>query len=334
MVSDGLSIMNAEFSSTSFRVSQAALGARSFLGNDIAYPPRPHRRQLPARDEGHGARSTGDVGRASGSRVTPASRSRGRSSATARSTTWRERGTAPPARAPRTGTTRSPSRCTCWRGGSTSSVVAAGLLAADLYDGSGRSASPLSSWSRCSPGVYVLLERAATGFRPLRPQFCSIYEPLLLVARALLEVQRPAYLAMFNGTPFKNVIWRLLGFGSAGGLRRRLRHTGEDARHDRRRLHAQRGQRDPVPLAEDGTFKSDHTVLGAGCTLGDGLRALRRDDGRRRRARRRLLPHEGRGGRPARRGGAGNLAQQARQTPSRALAQAAVILFNAQEEQT
>ena len=38
MVSDGLSFMNAEFSSTSFRVMPAAIGARNFLGNDIAYP--------------------------------------------------------------------------------------------------------------------------------------------------------------------------------------------------------------------------------------------------------------------------------------------------------
>ena len=39
MVSDGLTFMNAEFSSTSFRVSRAELGGRNFLGNNIAYPP-------------------------------------------------------------------------------------------------------------------------------------------------------------------------------------------------------------------------------------------------------------------------------------------------------
>ena len=38
MVSDGLSIMNTDYSSTSFRVSAVALGAHSFLGNVIAYP--------------------------------------------------------------------------------------------------------------------------------------------------------------------------------------------------------------------------------------------------------------------------------------------------------
>ena len=38
MIADGLSIINADFSSTSFRVSRTSIGARNFLGNYIAYP--------------------------------------------------------------------------------------------------------------------------------------------------------------------------------------------------------------------------------------------------------------------------------------------------------
>ena len=38
VVADGLSIINADFSSTSFRVSRVAIGAHNFLGNRIAYP--------------------------------------------------------------------------------------------------------------------------------------------------------------------------------------------------------------------------------------------------------------------------------------------------------
>ena len=38
MVADGLSIVNADFSSTSFRVSRATIGAHSFIGNFLAYP--------------------------------------------------------------------------------------------------------------------------------------------------------------------------------------------------------------------------------------------------------------------------------------------------------
>ncbi len=38
VVADGLSFMNAEFSSSSFRVMPVAIGTRNFLGNFIAYP--------------------------------------------------------------------------------------------------------------------------------------------------------------------------------------------------------------------------------------------------------------------------------------------------------
>ena len=38
MVADGLSIINADYSSTSFRVSRATIGPHNFLGNNIAYP--------------------------------------------------------------------------------------------------------------------------------------------------------------------------------------------------------------------------------------------------------------------------------------------------------
>ena len=38
MVADGLSVMNADYSATSFRVSRTAIGAHNFLGNRIAYP--------------------------------------------------------------------------------------------------------------------------------------------------------------------------------------------------------------------------------------------------------------------------------------------------------
>jgi non-ribosomal peptide synthetase-like protein len=40
MVSDGLSIINGNFSSTSFTVTRATVGSDSFLGNNILYPSR------------------------------------------------------------------------------------------------------------------------------------------------------------------------------------------------------------------------------------------------------------------------------------------------------
>ncbi len=40
MVADALSMMNAEFSTTTFRLSRTSIGERNYLGNGIAYPPR------------------------------------------------------------------------------------------------------------------------------------------------------------------------------------------------------------------------------------------------------------------------------------------------------
>ena len=40
VVADGLSVINADYSSSHFRVSRVAIGARNFLGNRVAYPTR------------------------------------------------------------------------------------------------------------------------------------------------------------------------------------------------------------------------------------------------------------------------------------------------------
>ncbi|HET9257951.1 MAG TPA: Pls/PosA family non-ribosomal peptide synthetase, partial [Pseudonocardiaceae bacterium] len=40
MVADGLTMISAEYSSSSFRVSRTSIGGRNFLGNHIIYPPR------------------------------------------------------------------------------------------------------------------------------------------------------------------------------------------------------------------------------------------------------------------------------------------------------
>ena len=40
MVADALSMMNAEYSTTTFRLSRTSIGKHNYLGNGIAYPPR------------------------------------------------------------------------------------------------------------------------------------------------------------------------------------------------------------------------------------------------------------------------------------------------------
>ena len=80
-----------------------------------------------------------------------------------------------------------------------------------------------------------------------------------------------AYLQLFNGTPFKNLIWRLLGVRLGSRVfddgcyltERTLVTIGDDAT-----LNA--GSKIQCHSQEDGTFKSDHTTIGTGCTLGVG----------------------------------------------------------------
>ena len=58
---------------------------------------------------------------------------------------------------------------------------------------------------------FVLVEHAVTGFRRLHPQYCSMMPSYVLAARTLLESASTAYIQLFNGTPYKSLIWRLLG---------------------------------------------------------------------------------------------------------------------------
>jgi non-ribosomal peptide synthetase-like protein len=77
------------------------------------------------------------------------------------------------------------------------------------------------------------------------------------------------YLNAFNGTPMKSFLWRLMGarigrrlFDDGGFLTERTFTTiGDDCT-----LNA--GSVIQCHSQEDGGFKSDHTVIGAGCTLG------------------------------------------------------------------
>jgi serine acetyltransferase len=113
------------------------------------------------------------------------------------------------------------------------------------------------------------VERAATGFRHLRPQFCSIHDiAFWRHERYWKLVARPD---LFNGTPFKNLMWRLLGvrigrqvFDDGCGMpERTLVEIGDHCT-----LNA--GSTIQCHSQEDGGFKSDRITLGAEVTVGVG----------------------------------------------------------------
>src|ERR1700744_2311343 len=116
---------------------------------------------------------------------------------------------------------------------------------------------------------FVLVDRAVTGFRALQPKFCSIYQPAFWRHERFWKVPSIAYLPMFNGTPFKGVIWRLLGVrighrvfdDGCSIIERSLVSVGSYAT-----LAA--GSIIQCHSLEDGAFKSDYTVIGTGCSIG------------------------------------------------------------------
>jgi non-ribosomal peptide synthetase-like protein len=321
LVSDGLSIINAEFSSSSFRVAPAVIGARNFLGNGIVYPAggrtgdncllatkvmipvsgpvregtgllgspcfeiprtvhsdhqfdhlsgkRRRRRRLKAKNR-HNAATIGlhllvrwlyVTGLALiallpfiGSAASHALR------ATTQGTLLADMLHAAASKVQNVtvhGTTVAGLLGTAVRGTTVADVLATtGLLLLMLA---------------FTVGYFVLVERAVTGFRALKPRFCSIYQPLFWRHERYWKVPAISYIQMFSGTPFKSVVWRLLGVrvgrrvldDGCSIVERTLVSIGREAT-----LNA--GSILQGHSLEDGTFKSGHIHIGARSTVGTG----------------------------------------------------------------
>jgi hypothetical protein len=105
----------------------------------------------------------------------------------------------------------------------------------------------------------------------LRPSGCSIYDRAFWRHERFWKIADSDYIQLFNGTPFKNLLWRLLGVKIG-------RRVFDDGAFLPERSFATIG--DHVTLnagcviqchsQEDGAFKSDRTVIGSHCTLGVG----------------------------------------------------------------
>ena len=272
MVSDGLSFVNAEFSATSFRVLPATVGTRNFVGNDVVYPA--------------GARTgdnclfatktmipiAGPVREGVGLLGSPCfeiPRTVARDHRFDHLTTGPGRQRQLAAKNRHNLGTAALYLLVRW-------IYLFGLfLCAMLAAGSdGRSGVPeMLVIVLCdlafTIGYFVLVERAVTRFRGLRPQYCSVLQLPFWRHERYWKVPAHAYIPLFNGTPFKGLIWRLLGVrigrrvfdDGCDILERTLASVGSDCA-----LSA--GSTIQSHSLEDGTFKSDHISIGAGCTVG------------------------------------------------------------------
>jgi non-ribosomal peptide synthetase-like protein len=277
MVSDGASLISAEYSSTSLRTVPVSIGARNFLGNAVAYPA--------------GGRTGEDCLIATKAMVPldgPIRSNVGLLGSPCfeipRSVTYdsrfdhlktgaefRRRLVAKNRHNVATmalfllvrwvhmivGTLLFMAIATLYRWGNwaqTAAGLTATILALLLF----------------SLAYFVLVERASRGWRPLSPQYCSIYDPYFWWHERYWKLLTPQ-VAIFNGTPFKSVIWRLVGmkvgkrvFDDGCAIAERTLVTiGDDCTLNT-------GTLIQCHSMEDGTFKSHFTHLLAGSTLGVG----------------------------------------------------------------
>jgi len=274
MVADGLAMMNADFSSTSFQVSRVSIGPHNFVGNDIAYPAGGRtgencllatKAMIPL--DGEIREGVGLLG--SPSFEIPRSVERdSRFDHLRTGDELRRRLSAKNRYNLRTMAFYLLAR---WLHVLFLTVLA--LAAFDSYGGFAQvllTAFIVASLL-VTPPYFMLVERSLLRFRPLQPKFCSIYDPYFWRVERLWKVPEERYLHIFDGTPFKNLIWR--GLGVRIGRRvfddgcllteRTLATIGHDCM-----LNA--GSLIQCHSQEDGTFKSDRTTIGAGCTIGVG----------------------------------------------------------------
>ena len=87
------------------------------------------------------------------------------------------------------------------------------LSAADFYRLAGPEAvaAELVAATVFTAAYFVLVERAADRFRALRPRYCSIYDRYFWWHERYWKLVIPPFDRMLAGTPFKNLVSRLLG---------------------------------------------------------------------------------------------------------------------------
>ncbi|MFC5996751.1 Pls/PosA family non-ribosomal peptide synthetase [Pseudonocardia hispaniensis] len=273
MVADGLSIINADYSNTSFRLSHVSIGAENFLGNRIAYPSlgRTGDNCLLATKvmvplDGPVREGVGLLG--APSFEIPRSVKRDKQLDVGSKDELRRR-----LWAKNVYNTITIALFLLVRWIFAFLVTVLYLAATDLWASLGALVFALATAGVLvlSIAYFILVDRMVRGLQTLRPQGCSIYDRAFWRHERFWKLSAGTLLTAFDGTALKTVLWRLLGarigrrvFDDGCFLTERTFTTiGGGCT-----LNA--GSVIQCHSQEDGGFKSDHTVIGAGCTLGVG----------------------------------------------------------------
>jgi non-ribosomal peptide synthetase-like protein len=278
MAASGLILVNDEVSSSSFLVSRATIGPRNFVGNDVVYPAGGRtddnvllgtKVMVPL--DGKIREGVGLLG--APCFEIPRTVERDTQFDHLRAGEALRRGLA--AKNRYNVRTIGLFLFTRWVG--VFLFVLLYLAAIELYDVLPHVVSAvLFALSIVITAVYFsVLHRCVEALHPMRPTICSIYHLDFWSAERLWKMNPIHYLHAFDGTPFKNVLWRLMGV-------RIGRRVFDDGAHisdpsltaigDESVLNYQ--SKVQCHSLEDGTFKCDRTTIGAGCTLGVGTFVL------------------------------------------------------------
>jgi non-ribosomal peptide synthetase-like protein len=275
MIADGLNVITDEISSTSFRVSRAAIGPRNFLGNYVTYPAGGRtgdncllatKVMVPLDGKMH--EGVGLLG--SPPFEIPRSVERDSRFDHLRTGDALRRGLAAKNRFNLW--TIAIFLSTRWLGVLLMALI--DLAALELFYGVYAHAimAALFALSAVAAAIYyALVERCFESLGPPPPPICSIYDPGFWWVERVWKLHPINFLHLFDGTPFKSVLWRLIGvrFGKRvfddGTFisEPTLTVIGDECVLNQQSIIQCDSQ-------EDGTYKSGPATIGAGCTIGVG----------------------------------------------------------------
>jgi non-ribosomal peptide synthetase-like protein len=273
MVADGLSIINADYSSSSFRLSRVVIGAESFIGNDVAFPSQARTgdnclfaTKVMVPMDGPVRSGVGLLGSPAFEIPRTVERDH-KFDHLAQGDEFRRRLAA---KDRHNAVTIGFFLLASWI--LAFELVLIAWVAEDLHQALGASAIALALVLSLVLSIFhgALVERLSTRFRPLEPRHCSIYDPQFWSHERFWKLAVPhGLLGIIDGTPFKPLVLRFLG----ARIGRRVFDDGNACTEktmtsigDDSVLNA--GSVIQPHSQEDGSFKSDRIAIGARCTVG------------------------------------------------------------------
>jgi non-ribosomal peptide synthetase-like protein len=269
MASDGLTMMNAEFTNTSFRLSPVSVAARNFLGNNIIYPIGARVGENCLLASKVMVPIDGPVRSGVGLLGSPAfeiPRSVQRDARFDDVKLEEARNQFLPAKNRYNIRTMAIYLAVRWFLIYVATLFGGIAVTAHGFIGLLAVAGATLGFMLFSIFFSILVERSVMGFRRLKPEYCSIYDRYFWRHELLWKLLAGA---PFGGTPFKPPFMRLLGIRvgrrlydpGAGIIEKTLVTIGDDCALNE-------GSLLQGHSLEDGTFKSGPIVIGDRCTVG------------------------------------------------------------------